>query len=267
MLKCCLFVFVKVGRNHRIMNDQQLERYSRHLLLPQLDYDGQQALLNSHVLILGLGGLGASASQYLAGSGIGRLTLLDPDTVELSNLHRQVVHNENTLGVNKAQSARQQLQALNSSIHIEAIDHLLDENALQALITSVDVVVDCTDNSQSRMMHNKISVLTKTPLVSAAAIRFEGQLMVIDPNQEDSPCYQCVYPDLSGQQETCSASGILSPVVGLMGVMQALETVKIITKIGAPSIGKLVSFDGLDLSTRAFSVAKNENCPVCGKKK
>lgn len=249
------------------MNDQQLERYSRHILLPQLDYDGQQALLNSHVLILGLGGLGASASQYLAGSGIGRLTLLDPDTVELSNLHRQVVHSENTLGVNKAHSARQQLQSLNTSIDIEAIDHLLDEKALQDLISSVDVVVDCTDNSQSRMMHNKICILTKTPLVSAAAIRFEGQLMVVDPLEESSPCYQCVYPDLSAQQDTCSSSGILSPVVGLMGVMQALETVKIITKIGTPSIGKLVSFDGLDLSMRAFSVSKNENCPICSQKK
>ncbi|MFT5592609.1 MAG: molybdopterin/thiamine biosynthesis adenylyltransferase [Oceanicoccus sp.] len=249
------------------MNDQELERYSRHLLLPQLDYDGQQALLNSHVLILGLGGLGASASQYLAGSGIGRLTLLDPDTVELSNLHRQVVHSENTLNMNKAQSAQQQLQQLNSSITIEAIDHLLDDNQLLALINSVDVVVDCTDNSASRMMHNKICIQTKTPLVSAAAIRFEGQLMVVDPREDNAPCYQCVYPDLSGQQDTCSQSGILSPVVGLMGVMQALETVKLISKIGSPSIGKLVSFDALDLSMRSFSVSKNINCPVCSQKK
>lgn len=267
MLKCAGYVFVGIGWNHRIMNDQELERYSRHLLLPQLDYDGQQALLNSHVLILGLGGLGASASQYLAGSGIGRLTLLDPDTVELSNLHRQVVHSENTLNMNKARSAQQQLQQLNSSITIEAIDHLLDDQQLSALINSVDVVVDCTDNSTSRMLHNKICVQTKTPLVSAAAIRFEGQLMVVDPREDNSPCYQCVYPDLSGQQDTCSQSGILSPVVGLMGVMQALETVKLLSKTGTPSIGKLVNFDGLDLSMRSFSVSKNKNCPVCSQKK
>ncbi len=256
-----------LGWSHRIMNDHELERYSRHLLLPQLDYDGQQALLNSHVLILGLGGLGASASQYLAGSGIGRLTLLDPDTVELSNLHRQVVHNENTLNMNKAQSAKQQLEQLNSSIAIEAIDHLLDNPELLDLIKRVDVVVDCTDNSTSRMRHNQFCVETQTPLVSAAAIRFEGQLMVVDTNNASSPCYQCVYPDLSEQQDTCSQSGILSPVVGLMGVMQALEAVKLISKIGASSIGKLINFDGLDLSMRTFSVSKNKNCPVCHKKK
>ena len=245
------------------MNDQELERYSRHILLPQLDYEGQQALLNAKVLVLGLGGLGSSAAQYLAGSGIGQLTLLDPDAVELSNLHRQVVHCESTLAMNKAQSAKQQLLQLNSSIDIQAIDHLLDESELLSLIKKVDVVVDCTDNSASRMQHNRLCVQSKTPLISAAAIRFEGQLMVVDTRQENTPCYQCVYPDLSDQQDTCSSSGILSPVVGLMGVMQALETIKIIAQIGTTSVGKLVSFDGLDLSMRTFGVSQNKNCPVC----
>lgn len=246
------------------MNDQELERYSRHILLPQLDYDGQQALLDAHVLVLGLGGLGSSAAQYLAGSGIGHLTLLDPDVVEVSNLHRQVVHNEARLGMNKALSAQQQLQALNTSITVDAIDHLLEETELFSVIESADAVLDCTDNSSARMRHNRLCVEAKTPLVSAAAIRFEGQLMVVDVSQDDSPCYQCVYPDLSDQQDTCSESGILSPVVGMMGVMQALEVIKLISKVGTPSLGKLTSFDGLDLSMRTFKVSKNPKCPVCG---
>jgi adenylyltransferase/sulfurtransferase len=248
------------------MNDQQLERYSRHVLLSQLDYDGQQSLLDANVLILGLGGLGSSAAQYLAGSGMGRLTLLDPDVVELSNLHRQVVHNESTLNMNKAHSAKQQLSQLNSSIVIEALDGLLDEAQLLKRIETADVVLDCTDNSAARMRHNRLCVQGKTPLVSAAAIRFEGQLMVVDPRQAGSPCYQCVYPDLSAQQDTCSSSGILAPVVGLMGVMQALEAIKLIAKIGSPSTGKLISFDGLDLSMRTFNVSQNNNCPVCAEK-
>lgn len=245
------------------MNDQALERYSRHVLLSQLDYDGQQSLMDAKVLILGLGGLGSSAAQYLAGAGIGSLTLLDPDVVELSNLHRQVVHQEATLNMNKARSAKQQLESLNSSIRIEAIDSLLSDEKLSAHMAAVDVVLDCTDNSRSRMLHNRLCVQTATPLVSAAAIRLEGQLMVVDPREANSPCYQCVYPDLSAQQDTCSTSGILGPVVGLMGVMQALEAIKLIAKIGEPTRGKLINFDGLDLSMRTFKVSKNQNCPVC----
>lgn len=245
------------------MNDQALERYSRHLLLPQLDYDGQQALLDAHVLILGVGGLGAPAAQYLVASGIGELTFLDPDQVELSNLQRQIVHSESTLGLNKAHSAKQQLSILNSTAKINVIDALLGEEELTAVFNQADLVLDCTDNSASRMLHNRLCMQTTTPLISAAAIRFEGQLMVYDPRDDSSPCYQCVYPDLTGQQDTCSESGILSPVVGMMGTMQALEAIKLIAKIGSSSVGKLTSFDGLELSMRTFNVLKNEQCPVC----
>lgn len=245
------------------MNDDALERYSRHMLLPQLDYDGQQHIINAKVLVLGLGGLGASAAQYLAGAGVGHLTLLDPDTVELSNLHRQVIHNEARLNMNKAQSAKVQLTGLNSSIQIDAIERLLPEAQLRALVEQMDVVVDCTDNSASRMLHNRLCVETKTPLVSAAAIRFEGQMMIVDANQVQSPCYECVYPDMSDQQDTCSQSGILGPVVGTMGVLQALEALKIIGKVSLPNVGKLWMFDGLDLSMRCFNVNKNKNCTIC----
>lgn len=245
------------------MNDEALERYSRHILLPQMDYDGQQAITESKVLILGLGGLGASAAQYLAGAGVGKLTLLDPDHVALSNLHRQVIHNEARINMNKAESAKAQLEQLNSSIEICAIDRLLDEVALSQLIEEHDVVVDCTDNSASRMLHNRLCVNTRTPLVSAAAIRFEGQMMVVDSQQSDSPCYECVYPDMSEQQDTCSQSGILGPVVGTMGMFQALETLKIVSNIRPPKVGQLWMFDGLELTLRTFKVAKNKSCPIC----
>lgn len=245
------------------MNDEAIERYSRHMLLPQLDYEGQQAIMKAKVLVLGLGGLGSSAAQYLAGAGVGHLTLLDPDTVALSNLHRQTIHNESRLEMNKAQSAKHYLSELNASIRVDAIDSLLDETPLRDLIAGMDLVVDCTDNSASRMQHNRLCVQQKVPLVSAAAIRFEGQMMIIDSNQTDSPCYECVYPDMSDQQDTCSQSGILGPVVGTMGVLQALEAIKIIAKICPPNVGKLWMFDGLELSMRSFSMHKNKDCPVC----
>lgn len=247
------------------MQDQELERYSRHILLSQLDYAGQEALINSRVMVIGVGGLGSAVAQYLAGSGIGHLVLVDGDVVDVSNLHRQVVHSEDTVGMNKALSAQQQLVKLNSGIQIQTITEPLDEVGLIAELQHIDVVVDCTDNSASRMLHNRVCVRTKTPLVTAAAIRMEGQLMVVDPNQAESPCYECVYPDLSQQQDTCSQSGILGPVVGLMGVMQALEVIKLIASVGESSCGQLVNFDAMDLSLRAFKATKNIECPVCGK--
>jgi molybdopterin/thiamine biosynthesis adenylyltransferase len=246
------------------MNDGQLERYSRHLLLPQFDYQGQTALLESKVLVLGLGGLGSSAALYLASSGIGELHLLDPDTLELSNLQRQVIHKQEAIGVNKALSAKQTLSALNDSIKIVAHASCLSESLLAELISTMNVVLDCTDNSHSRRLHNQLCVQQKVPLISAAAIRFEGQLMVVDPSQENTPCYQCVYPNVDTTQMSCSELGIMAPVVGMMGVFQSLEAIKIISGVGAKSSGALHSFDGLSAQWRRFNVTKNEQCPVCG---
>ncbi len=246
------------------MNDDQLNRYSRHLLLPQLDYDGQQRLLDSHVLILGLGGLGSSASLYLASSGIGTLTLCDFDRVEVSNLQRQVVHSENTIAQTKVSSAKQMLSGLNSTVSINTFDYPLSEQELSEQIMQADVVLDCTDNSVSRCLHNRLCLDFKTPLVSAAAIRFEGQLMVIDPKQADKPCYQCVYPESNNQEETCTSAGILAPVVGMMGVHQALEAIKLISGLGDDMTGKLISFDGLSSRWQQFNVPKRAACPVCG---
>jgi molybdopterin/thiamine biosynthesis adenylyltransferase len=246
------------------MNDDQLNRYSRHLLLPQVDYDGQEKLLNAHVLILGLGGLGSSASLYLASSGIGTLTLCDFDTVESSNLQRQVVHSELSIGQSKVLSAKHTLLNLNSQLLVNTFDQALSETQLSQLIDQVDVVLDCTDNSGSRCLHNRLCVENKTPLISAAAIRFEGQLMVIDPTQADKPCYQCVYPETNNQEETCTSAGILAPVVGMMGVHQALEAIKLISNVGEDMTGKLISFDGLSSRWNQFNVPKRASCPVCG---
>jgi len=246
------------------MNDDQLDRYSRHLLLPQLDYDGQMRLVDAHAVILGLGGLGSSAAMYMASSGVGELTLVDPDSVESSNLQRQIIHNESRIGVNKAYSAQTTLNDLNSQVRTKVIDRELTADELLPIIKSADVVLDCTDNGASRRRHNQVCIEAGTPLVSAAAIRFEGQMMVIDPRQDDTPCYQCVYPSVDQTDVSCSESGIFAPVVGLMGVHQALEALKLLSKTGSPLTGKLASFDGLSGQWRYFNVQKNEKCTVCG---
>jgi molybdopterin/thiamine biosynthesis adenylyltransferase len=245
------------------MNNDQLNRYSRHILLPQVDYDGQAKIIASHVLILGVGGLGSSASLYLTSSGIGTITLCDFDSVEESNLQRQVVHCEASIGDSKVASAARMLNGLNSDVIVNTFDQVLSEAELTKLIKDADVVLDCTDNSASRCLHNQLCLQQLTPLVSAAAIRFEGQLMVIDPKQDGQACYQCVYPQSNNQEESCSQSGIFAPVVGIMGVQQALEAIKIITGIGDNMAGKLISFDGLSSRWSQFNVAKNNNCPAC----
>lgn len=245
------------------MNDEQLDRYSRHILLPQFDYEGQSSLLKSKVLVLGVGGLGSSAAMYLASSGIGQLHLLDPDTLESSNLQRQILHRENHIGMNKALSGQKSLRDLNSGIEVHAHSECLNEEALSALIAQMDAVLDCTDNSHSRRLHNRLCVAAKVPLVSAAAIRFEGQLMVINSQLENKPCYECVYPESNNQEMSCSESGIMAPVVGMMGVFQALEAIKVISHTGQSLVGTLSSFDGLTGQWQRFNVAKNPQCPIC----
>ena len=247
------------------MNDDQLNRYSRHILLPQIDYQGQSQLLDAHVLILGLGGLGSSAALYLASSGVGILTLCDFDVVESSNLQRQVIHKESSIGQSKVQSAKHTLHQLNADVEIRTFESKQTETELADLIKQASVVLDCTDNSASRCLHNRLCVQSKTPLVSAAAIRFEGQLMVVDPRLDNKPCYQCVYPESNNQEESCTQAGILAPVVGMMGVHQALEAIKLITGAGESIAGKLISFDGLASRWNQFNVSVKKDCPVCSR--
>lgn len=245
------------------MNDSQLDRYSRHLLLPQFDYDGQMSLLKARVLILGAGGLGSAAASYLAAAGIGHLVISDPDTVEMSNLQRQIIHCEARIGENKSVSAAKRIKELNSDVRVDALDCALEEKALSEQVRCADIVLDCTDNSTSRRLINRACWQATTPLVSAAAIRFEGQLMVVDPRQNDCPCYECVYPESDHQDATCSESGILSPVVGMMGVFQALEAIKLLSAVGENLTHRLTSFDGLTGQWRSFGVKKSKTCPTC----
>lgn len=245
-------------------DDEELLRYSRHILLPEMDVAGQLALANSRVLIIGLGGLGSPVAMYLAASGVGHLTLVDDDRVELGNLQRQIVHSEATVGVNKSDSAAVGLRQLNSRVQTTVIDQRLDDSALQQQVTQADLVLDCSDNFPTRRAVNRACVTTQTPLVSAAAIRLEGQLAVFDSRDPQSPCYQCLYPELDDEQLSCSESGILAPVVGIMGSLQALEALKLLAGMGQPQHGRLLIFDALRTQFREFKLARDPACRVCG---
>lgn len=246
------------------MNDEQLLRYNRHIMLPQIGIEGQQKLRDAHVLIIGLGGLGSPAAMYLATAGVGRLTLVDDDTVELSNLQRQIIHRNQNIGDSKVASAKSNLLAINHEIDIATIDHRLDEAALNQQIKQADVVLDASDNFDTRFAINRACVAQKKPLVSGAAIQFDGQISVFDSRDEHCPCYSCLYPDKGNDNLTCSTNGILAPVVGIIGSMQALEAIKLICQIGEPLYGRLLLFDALSLQWRTMNLKKDPNCPVCG---
>ncbi|MEW5837764.1 MAG: molybdopterin-synthase adenylyltransferase MoeB [Pseudomonadota bacterium] len=246
------------------MNDLQLQRYSRQILLPQIDYEGQEKLLHSHALILGLGGLGSPASLYLAAAGVGRLTLVDFDTVDVSNLQRQIVHRNSDLGRHKIESARDNLLALNPDIRIDTLQAPLDDAALLQAVSQADVVLDCTDNFASRHAINRACVSARKPLVSAAAIRFEGQLSVFDSRHAASPCYHCLYPETAEtEQETCTQNGILAPVVGSLGTLQALEAIKVLLDLGETLRGRLMLFDALNFDIRFLKLKRDPHCAVC----
>lgn len=246
------------------MNDEQLLRYSRQIMLPQVDIAGQQSLLSARVLIVGVGGLGCPAAMYLAASGVGTLVLADFDRVELSNLQRQIAHTENTLGQLKVDSAAQMLRALNSTIQIETLAESLAEDALLQQVCQADVVLDCSDNFGTRMAVNKACVEMRTPLVSGAAIRLEGQLAVFDRRNSDSPCYACLYDVDADENLTCSESGVLAPLVGVIGSMQALEAVKLLSGFKLGSHGKLSLLDADSLQWRQLNLPKDPACKVCG---
>ncbi|BCN92653.1 molybdopterin-synthase adenylyltransferase MoeB [Thiomicrorhabdus immobilis] len=244
------------------LNDAELSRYSRQILMPEIDYEGQLKLAQSHAIIFGLGGLGSPASLYLAAAGVGKLTLVDFDEVDDSNLQRQIVHRENNIGQAKVESAKQNLTALNHHIEIQTIANKLDEAEVAELVKSADVVLDCTDNFASRFALNRTCFQAKVPLVSGAAIRWEGQLSTYDFRDLNSPCYQCLYPEDSGQELTCSQNGVLSPVVGMVGSMQAIEAVKALLKL--PTLtGKLMIIDAYTMMIRTLNLKKDSNCNHC----
>ncbi|HID00967.1 MAG TPA: molybdopterin-synthase adenylyltransferase MoeB [Piscirickettsiaceae bacterium] len=244
------------------LTPQQFKRYSRQIMLMEFGLEKQQQLADSHALIFGLGGLGSPVSIYLAAAGVGTLTLVDFDTVDESNLQRQIVHREESVGQKKVVSAKAELQRLNRWTRVHTVDHAPDETELAELVHQADVVVDCTDNFPARFAINAACARSQTPLVSAAAIRWEGQLSVFDFRDPGCACYQCLYKEASMAGMTCAESGIMSPVVGMMGSMQALETVKLLS--GLPTLtNKLLLVDGLTLSFRTLNLPKDPACPVC----
>ena len=245
------------------MDEKQFDRYARQIRLPQIDEQGQQKILDSSALIVGMGGLGSPAAMYLAAAGIGKLVISDYDMVETSNLQRQIIHLDRSIGENKVDSAQATIEALNPDCKVETIGYQLDGDELKSTIDRVDIVLDCTDNFPTRFEVNRYCVTTKTPLVSGAAIRLEGQIMNYQPGVK-SPCYQCLYTKVYENAETCEMEGVLGPVVGVIGTMQALQTLLILTGQGEPLIGKLLLLDAASMEWQGVKQPRNPACPVCG---
>ncbi|GLR64744.1 HesA/MoeB/ThiF family protein [Marinospirillum insulare] len=246
------------------MNDLQLLRYSRQILLPEVDIAGQERLINSKVLIVGLGGLGSPVALYLAAAGVGELHLADHDRVDVSNLQRQVVHQEASLDQLKVESAAQRLKQLNPAIKIVMHNHLLEGDAMLKAVEAVDLVCDCSDRFSTRFAINRASQAAKKPSVFGAAIRFSGQMSVFDPGLATSPCYACIYDENSDDAElSCSESGVLSPLVGVVGSLQAVEALKVLGGFGEPAIGKLLTYDGLRSEMRNLKLQKDPFCSCC----
>ena len=245
------------------MNDEQLLRYSRQIMLPQVDVAGQEKLLGSRVLIIGMGGLGSPIAMYLAAAGVGQLVLVDHDEVDLSNLQRQILHGQDDIGRPKITSAADTLMQINPQLQITALDHKLSEDELGEIAANVDVVVDATDNFEIRFAINRVCVATGTPLVSGAAIRMEGQVSVF-LNRPGSPCYRCLYREDGEVDLRCSENGVLAPVVGIIGSIQATEVLKILLNIGSTLDGKLLLLDALHMEWRTLTLKQDTECPVCG---
>jgi len=249
-----------------MLSDEELLRYSRQVLLAQIDIDGQLRLKQSKALIVGLGGLGSPVALYLAAAGVGALHLADFDTVDLTNLQRQVIHDSASVGMSKVDSALQRLQAINPEIGLVAHRQALDEDSLAAAVAAVDLVLDCSDNFATREAVNAACVAACKPLVSGAAIRLEGQLSVFDPRRDYSPCYHCLYGHGSEDELTCSEAGVIGPLVGLVGSLQALEAMKLLAGFGEPLVGRLLLIDALGTRIRELRVKRDPACTVCGKR-
>lgn len=245
------------------MNDEQLLRYSRQILLPSFGVAGQECLRAASVLVVGLGGLGSPAAMYLAAAGVGRLVLADFDAVDLSNLQRQILHTTDRLGMAKAESARIALTALNPEVELVLVKRSLTDETLPQVVADVDLVVDGSDNFATRFAVNAACMAARKPLVSGAAIRMEGQVAVFS-GQPGGPCYQCLYPRDGGVEETCSANGVLAPVVGIIGSIQATEAIKLLAGLGEPMTGRLLLLDAATMEWRSLRLSSDPACPICG---
>lgn len=247
------------------MNDTQLLRYSRHILLNEIGIEGQEKLLAAHALVIGAGGLGSPAAYYLASAGVGRITLVDNDTVDLTNLQRQILHTTERIGQPKTLSGKQALAHINPEIEVIAVNERVSSERLTELVEQASVVLDCSDNFATRHAVNHACVASKVPLVSGAAIRFDGQISVFDSRREDAPCYACLFPpDQQFEEELCSTMGVFAPLVGIIGTMQAAEALKLIADIGDSLAGRLLLLDARIMEWSSIKIGRNVACTVCG---
>lgn len=246
------------------MNDEQLLRYSRHILLPEIGVEGQEAILGARVLVIGAGGLGSPAAMYLAAAGVGTLVLADDDTVDLTNLQRQILHSADGVGRLKVESGRDTLHRLNPLTRIEPVARRLEGEALAEQVAAADVVLDCCDNFATRHAVNRACVQLRKPLVSGAAIRFDGQVSVFDQRRDDGPCYHCLFPEGEDVEEVrCAVMGVFAPLVGIIGATQAAEALKLIAGCGTSLDGRLLLLDGLAMEWRSVSFGRDPGCAVC----
>ena len=247
------------------MNDEQLLRYSRHLLLEEIDVAGQEILLGSHILIVGAGGLGCAAAPYIAAAGVGTITLVDHDKVELTNLQRQIMHTQNSIGKSKVESGKQFLHSINPALTINPIAEKASEDLLKALLPTVHLVLDCTDNFATRQMINAACFKYKLPLVSGSALKFDGQLSVFDFRSAASPCYACLFsPTEQFEEVSCASMGIFSPLVGIIGAMQAAQALQVLIGFGQPLVGRMLLWNALNTEIDEIRISRNSECLVCG---
>ncbi len=247
------------------MDDQQLLRYSRHILLDQIGIEGQQKIIACHALVIGAGGLGSPVALYLASAGVGKITLVDNDTVDLTNLQRQILHTTGRIGQAKVSSGQQTLQQINPHVEVAALQERADEARLEQLIQAADIVLDCSDNFATRHAVNRACVKYRKPLVSGAAISFDGQISVFDSRDDASPCYACLFPPGEQFEEVlCSTMGVFAPLVGIIGSMQAAEALKLVMGLGKSLAGRLLLLDAQNMEWTQIKVARNAACPVCG---
>lgn len=245
------------------MQDEQLLRYSRQIMLPEMDIEGQQALIDSTVLIVGMGGLGSPAALYLAAAGVGKLIIADDDVVEISNLQRQIAHSQESLSQSKVESGKQRMQGLNPDLLVDALNIRLDGAELERVVAGADVVVDACDNFATRFAINNACIKLGKPLVSGAAIRMEGQVSVFYSKLPESPCYRCLYDEGDDDDASCATNGVMAPVVGIIGTVQAMETIKVITGVGTPLVGRLLLLDAKSMAWREMKLARDPACPAC----
>ncbi|MFL1454517.1 molybdopterin-synthase adenylyltransferase MoeB [Marinobacter sp. GN3S48] len=246
-----------------MLGDEELMRYSRQILMPAFDIAGQEKLKSARVLVVGAGGLGCPVALYLGAAGVGHLTLVDDDAIELANLQRQIAFSQDQLGDAKAESLADRVRRINPLVSVEAIGHRLESDELVRQVGEASLVVDCTDNFNTRFALNRACVAAKVPLVSGAAIRGEGQVSVYDSRDPESPCYHCLYPEQGNEDLSCSEAGVIGPLVGMIGASQAMEAVKVISGVGRPLVGRLLILDAWRMEWREMKLARDPGCPVC----